>query len=379
MTKFSVERGDEEDQEESDGGGGSESRNSYNSPKRKRHRTLDSQNLVKPEKEDVILVTTIDPEVLDCTICMEPLIPPVFQLVLVPSMCVKGKEDNRALIVDFPAMFELGSFDSLTSLDWVTSSITRETLMCWLGLSFSFTGRALWKIINIKGIHVTWNKVQCENGHIACSSCCIKLGNKCPSCSWPIGYSRCLAIEKVIESIKVSCQYAQYGCGETFNYAQKHTHEEICSHSPCMCPIHDCSFTGSSEQLSLHFSDKHWSSARHFRFNCPFMVSFEQDETFLVFQEEEEDLLFLLNNRIELIGTALTVTCFGENPSMAGFSYDLVSRRGSSSLRLHSFTNYVKGKAEASATEFLLLPYDFNRSSGKLKLEICIWSSKGSE
>ncbi|KAL4392627.1 hypothetical protein AHAS_Ahas03G0364000 [Arachis hypogaea] len=36
----------------------------------------------------------------------------------------------------------------------------------------------------------------CENGHIACSNCCARLGNKCPMCSMPIGYNRCRAIEK---------------------------------------------------------------------------------------------------------------------------------------------------------------------------------------
>ncbi|PIA41196.1 hypothetical protein AQUCO_02300177v1 [Aquilegia coerulea] len=84
--------------------------------------------------------------------------------------------------------------------------------------------------------------LSCENGHIACSPGCTKLGNKCPSCSWPIGYNRCLAIEKVIESIKVSCEYKPYGSGETFSYRQKNTHEEKCIYAPCVCPISDCSF-----------------------------------------------------------------------------------------------------------------------------------------
>ncbi|KAI4331950.1 hypothetical protein L6164_016894 [Bauhinia variegata] len=37
---------------------------------------------------------------------------------------------------------------------------------------------------------------QCENEHTACRSCCVKIGNKCPMCSMPIGYNRCRAIEK---------------------------------------------------------------------------------------------------------------------------------------------------------------------------------------
>jgi hypothetical protein len=53
--------------------------------------------------------------------------------------------------------------------------------------------------------------IQCENGHIACSSCCIKLSNKCPSCFWPIGYIRCRAIEKVLEVVKIPCQNSSMG------------------------------------------------------------------------------------------------------------------------------------------------------------------------
>ncbi|PQQ07984.1 putative E3 ubiquitin-protein ligase SINA-like 6 [Prunus yedoensis var. nudiflora] len=55
---------------------------------------------------------------------------------------------------------------------------------------------------------------QCENGHIACSSCCTKSKNKCPSCSMPIGYNRCRAIEKILESIRISCQNIKHGCKE---------------------------------------------------------------------------------------------------------------------------------------------------------------------
>ncbi|GAB2288885.1 hypothetical protein Dimus_023192 [Dionaea muscipula] len=53
---------------------------------------------------------------------------------------------------------------------------------------------------------------QCVDGHIACSSCCGKLENKCPSCRKEIGRIRCRAIEKVIDSVKINCCYADYGC-----------------------------------------------------------------------------------------------------------------------------------------------------------------------
>ncbi|CAL9223892.1 unnamed protein product [Arabidopsis halleri] len=50
---------------------------------------------------------------------------------------------------------------------------------------------------------------QCDNGHLACSSCCPKLSNKCPACSLPIGNNRCVAMERVLES---ECTFSQSIC-----------------------------------------------------------------------------------------------------------------------------------------------------------------------
>ncbi|KAL5745107.1 hypothetical protein ACOSP7_026253 [Xanthoceras sorbifolium] len=98
---------------------------------------------------------------------------------------------------------------------------------------------------------------QCENGHVACSSCCSKLGNKCPSSCSPIGHNRCRAIEKVLESVKVICANSKYGCKETMSYSQRDDHEKTCRHAPCLCPLSDCCFVGSSSQLYQHFIGRH--------------------------------------------------------------------------------------------------------------------------
>ncbi|XP_042500472.1 E3 ubiquitin-protein ligase SINA-like 10 [Macadamia integrifolia] len=304
MARFSLGRDDD------DSGEGSSSPNGKRQRRDEQHKEDDDEEEEEEEgkrrrvihgkgsesdEEDGISMTLTDPDVLDCIICMEPLIPPVFQ---------------------------------------------------------------------------------CDNGHIACSTCCTKIGNKCPSCSWPIGYSRCLAIEKVVESIKISCQNAQYGCKERFGYAQKVNHEETCIYAPCLCPLSDCTFVGSCEQLSRHFTCKHWASARRFHYNCPNPVFLDKSEHFLVFQGEEDGLLFLLNNRIESIGNAISVTCIGTSSSKGGFFYDLISRRGSTSLKLQSYTKFTKGQTEGSPMDFLLIPNNFNGSYSQLKLDICIWSSR---
>ncbi|KAJ0087803.1 hypothetical protein Patl1_32981 [Pistacia atlantica] len=98
---------------------------------------------------------------------------------------------------------------------------------------------------------------QCENGHIACSSCCTKIRNKCPSCCLPIGYNCCRAIEKVLESIKIKCQNTKYGCKETTSFTKKLDHAKTCHHAPCSYPMSDYNFVGSCTQLYKHFRDEH--------------------------------------------------------------------------------------------------------------------------
>ncbi|KAK9272084.1 hypothetical protein L1049_002453 [Liquidambar formosana] len=216
-------------------------------------------------------------------------------------------------------------------------------------------------------------EIQCENGHIACSPCCIKLGNRCPSCSFPIGYNRCRAIEKVLESVKTSCKNIKYGCRETVSYNKKHDHEEACIYAPCSCPLPDCNFIGSSKQLSQHFSLKHSSCAKGFRYDCLFPVSLEMNDKFLVLQEEHGGMLFILNNSVELLGNAVTVSRIGPRSSKREFSYDLVAKKVGSSLRLQSFTESVSGRVNnRSSMGFLLVPSAFFGSCGQLKLELCI-------
>ncbi|XP_019093672.1 PREDICTED: E3 ubiquitin-protein ligase SINA-like 1 [Camelina sativa] len=44
---------------------------------------------------------------------------------------------------------------------------------------------------------------RCDNGHIACSSCCTKMKNVCPDCGDSIGDFRCLIMEKILEAFIV--------------------------------------------------------------------------------------------------------------------------------------------------------------------------------
>lgn len=215
---------------------------------------------------------------------------------------------------------------------------------------------------------------QCENGHVACSSCCIKLKNKCPSCSWPIGYNRCRALEKVLEAVKISCQNTKYGCKELVRYNEKKGHDRICTYSPCSCPHLGCDHVSSSRDLYQHFSTKHSSGTLRFQYNCTFSITLNADDKVVFLQEQKDNVLFILHNSVELLGNILAVSCIW-HCLFKGFFYDLQARTQGNSLRLQSFTECMKSHVtDTPSSGFLLVPSSFISSLGQLKLDLCIWS-----
>ncbi len=52
---------------------------------------------------------------------------------------------------------------------------------------------------------------QCENGHILCTNCRIKL-SKCPTCQMSVGQTRSLFAEKMLQKIPLPCKFEIHGC-----------------------------------------------------------------------------------------------------------------------------------------------------------------------
>ncbi|XP_031488960.1 putative E3 ubiquitin-protein ligase SINA-like 6 isoform X1 [Nymphaea colorata] len=214
---------------------------------------------------------------------------------------------------------------------------------------------------------------QCWNGHITCSSCCLKLKKKCHTCFEVIGLHRCLAMEKVVESIKINCCYARFGCLKSISYADKTKHEDSCIYAPYVCPIWNCTFCGTSEQICFHFMSVHSVSTRCFRYNHSFTFTMDKTEECLVLHGDD-GLLFLVNNRIDLLGNAVAVALISPSCPRRDFAYDLIVRCRERSLRLQSFTRRVKQAPDLPSQDFLLIPHDAYLCDGQLKLEICIYS-----
>ncbi|KAL0431373.1 UNVERIFIED_CONTAM: E3 ubiquitin-protein ligase SINA-like 10 [Sesamum radiatum] len=259
-----------------------------------------------------VSVTLADPDVLDCPICLEPLSQPVYQS------------------------------DLISYLNWFMGIVYALLVLENLGLSFhhGLVGVAGIGTVDAKPSYEGANGgalkefkdiVYCENGHIACASCCIKMRNKCASCSWPIGYNRCRALEKVLESIRVPCRNTQHGCTESLNYSKKLDHEKICKYAPCSCPHPDCNYVGLPKCLYTHFATQHSRSSTQFGFNYGFPISLDNSQTHVFLQEKTENMLFILNRSFEPLGSFVNVMCIQLHQE---FSYELTAKDGFSSIKL---------------------------------------------
>lgn len=101
--------------------------------------------------------------------------------------------------------------------------------------------------------------MQCHNGHTLCSTCKTRVHNRCPTCRQELGDIRCLALEKVAESLELPCKYYSLGCPEIFPYYSKLKHETICNFRPYSCPYagSECSVVGDIPFLVAHLRDDH--------------------------------------------------------------------------------------------------------------------------
>lgn len=99
---------------------------------------------------------------------------------------------------------------------------------------------------------------QCPNGHTLCSKCQSKV-RCCPICRHELGNIRCLALERVAESLEMPCKYQILGCQDIFPYHGRLRHEQNCRFRPYKCPYAgaDCPVSGSIPFLVDHLKRDH--------------------------------------------------------------------------------------------------------------------------
>ncbi|CAI9100992.1 OLC1v1038204C1 [Oldenlandia corymbosa var. corymbosa] len=100
---------------------------------------------------------------------------------------------------------------------------------------------------------------QCPNGHTLCVNCKNRAHNTCPTCHFDLGDIRCLALEKVAESLELPCRFQSLGCHDIFPYYSKLKHEQSCRFRPYNCPYagSECTLTGDIPALVTHLKDDH--------------------------------------------------------------------------------------------------------------------------
>ncbi|CAA0838570.1 E3 ubiquitin-protein ligase SINA-like 2 [Striga hermonthica] len=192
----------------------------------------------------------------------------------------------------------------------------------------------------------------CENGHVSCGPCCVKMHNNCGSCSCPIGSSRCRAIERVLDSVRVTCPNALHGCTESLAYNEKLNHERTCHHSPCSCPHPDCSYTSLPASVYSHFATIHPTSSQFFSLGSKIHVSLGTEQGHVFLQYVLDDTLFVLSRKSLSIGSA---------------------------LKALAETRAVWLRGQLPGNKILFVPKDFVGADGKLELEVTITMVKNYE
>ncbi|KAK4393571.1 Methionyl-tRNA formyltransferase [Sesamum angolense] len=168
-----------------------------------------------------------------------------------------------------------------------------------------------------------------------------RMRNKCASCCWPIGYNRCRAIEKVLESVKITCRNMPHGCKETLSYSKKLAHEKTCNCAPCSCPHPGCNYVGICKSLYAHFALQHSHSSKQFRFNSAISISLDTNQNHVILQERSHSILFILNRSIESRGSFVNVVCVAPASAEKAFLYDLTATVGESSIKLRAWADCV--------------------------------------
>ncbi|CAF2096423.1 BnaA05g11490D [Brassica napus] len=232
-------------------------------------------------------------------------------------------------------------------------------------------------------VPLTSNIFQCDNGHIACPTCCNKLRNKCPSCALPIGLIRCRAMERVIKAVIVPCPNSMSGCIKKFSYGNELTHEKECSFSRCYCPARNCNYTGSYKDLYSHF--KTHNSERGYSYKFLFgefaEVYFVLTEyTSVVMRENEAGLLFVVQCFSEPYGVYVTVSCIAPSADEIGEFSCFISTTAVNYSIPHNIMTFKSPKvmkirklsSETPEKDFFLVPSFFFPGRQALKLRICI-------
>ncbi|XP_010456725.1 PREDICTED: E3 ubiquitin-protein ligase SINA-like 7 [Camelina sativa] len=207
---------------------------------------------------------------------------------------------------------------------------------------------------------------QCDDGHLACSSCCPKLSNKCPTCAFPIGHIRCRAMESVLGSISIPCPNAKFGCTDNVSYGLESTHVKECIFSRCSCPALDCDYTGSYRNVCKHYYS--YISSRstplhHYAFllyKASSTVRMNISDKIKIHVDYTNELLFVVQCFRESYSVCVTVSCIAPSSAKVGkFSYQLSYTVDGDTMTYESpdMKRILKVSFQTPLEKFMLIPH----------------------
>ncbi|CAH8363040.1 unnamed protein product [Eruca vesicaria subsp. sativa] len=216
---------------------------------------------------------------------------------------------------------------------------------------------------------------QCDNGHLACSSCCLKLRNKCPACALPIGYNRCRVMERLIESVTVPCLNAKHGCTAKFVYGKELAHEKECVFTLCYCPAPNCNFAGVYKDLYSHYDANHKDASMRFVSGTLRNTYLSANSKLSVFQECGGGPLVVVQCFEVAEGMSVTVNCIAPSaPGVGEFSFSLSYSMGRHTVTfgLADMNRIQKVSFETPEDDFMSIPSYSNLPLNVEYLRICI-------
>ncbi|KAH1255673.1 E3 ubiquitin-protein ligase SINAT3 [Glycine max] len=187
-------------------------------------------------------------ELLECPVCTNSMYPPIHQIYLVKNAsCWIGFRVAGCQCIHNANIWHASM---MLDLFWFNDNT----------LDFSPKLRASFNLLGTTYLGIGTSRLnECHNGHTLCSTCKTRVHNRCPTCRQELGDIRCLALEKVAESLELPCKYYSLGCPEIFPYYSKLKHETVCNFRPYSCPYagSECSVVGDIPFLVAHLRDDH--------------------------------------------------------------------------------------------------------------------------
>ncbi|KAF8100009.1 hypothetical protein N665_0233s0011 [Sinapis alba] len=222
---------------------------------------------------------------------------------------------------------------------------------------------------------LTQHVFQCDNGHIACSSCCLKLRNKCPACTLPIGNHRCRIMERIVEAVTVPCPNAKHGCTEKFSYGKELAHEKECTFALCYCPSPNCNYAGVYKDLYSHYDANHKDTSKRFVCGTLHNTFLCTDSKISVLQEYRDGPLVVVQCFEVAQGMSVTVNCIAPSaPRVGKFSYNLTYSMGRHTVTFGSaeMNRIQKVSFQTPEDDFMSIPSYLIAPIIVKNLRICI-------